>query len=382
MTPRAYHFTGGMPDSDSFPAEKLAEAAQRAILREGGELFVRYPGDQGNWDLREAAARRFNESQGGAVSPDDVAITNGSMQALDLIIRAYVPKGGVVLTEQLTYMGTLGILRYRGARIAGVPMDESGMDVDALSEMLDSLRRSGIRPSLINTVPVNHNPTGAHLSADRKARMLELAEEHDVPILEDDCYGDIYFDGEPPPAMYASAEPGRVLYAGTFSKTIGPGMRLGYLIAPPLAMRRVMNERWDGGTSAFASVILAEFLREHMWEHIRKTNKIAHEKRDALLDALDGELGGSVHCEPPKGGLFAWVKVPDETDMAGLSARLEARRVYCTRGRAFDAGSVEIPFVRFSFAYPSLEDIRGGVAAFAECLRESQPSKRFGAGGV
>ena len=372
MKRRGYMFTGGMPDPASFPAEKLAEAAQKAILREGGELFVRYPGDQGNAALREMAARRFNEAQRADASPEEVAITNGSMQALDLIIRAYVPRGGVVLTEELTYMGTLGILRHLDARVVGVPVDENGMNTDALAEILDGLRRAGVRPALINTVPVNHNPTGMHMSAERKQRLIELAEEHDVLILEDECYGDIYFGEHPPRALYAEAPAGRVAYAGTFSKTIGPGMRLGYMIAPPSVMRHVMRWRWDGGTSAFASVILAEFLKEHMWEHIRETNKIVQQKRDVLIEALETELGGSVHCNPPKGGLFAWVKVPDQTDMGPLMARLEARQVYCTRGQAFHAAGADIPYVRFSFAFPSLDEIREGVGIFAECLQASQ----------
>ena len=372
MKRRGYMFTGGMPDPASFPAEKLAEAAQKAVRREGGELFVRYPGDQGNAALREIAARRFNEAQRADASPEEVAITNGSMQALDLIIRAHVPRGGVVLTEELTYMGTLGILRHLDARVVGVPVDENGMNTDALAEILDGLRRAGVRPALINTVPVNHNPTGMHMSAERKQRLIELAEEHDVLILEDECYGDIYFGEHPPRALYAEAPAGRVAYAGTFSKTIGPGMRLGYMIAPPGVMRHVMRWRWDGGTSAFASVILAEFLKEHMWEHIRETNKIVQQKRDVLIEALETELGGSVHCNPPKGGLFAWVKVPDQTDMGPLMARLEARQVYCTRGQAFHAAGADIPYVRFSFAYPSLDEIREGVAIFAECLQASQ----------
>lgn len=370
---REINFTGGMPDPDSFPVEGLIAAAQTALRRVGGKTLVRYPGDRGEGSLREVTAERFHHRDGVAVSPNDIAITNGSMQAIDLTLRAFVKPGDTVICEEITYMGTLGALRHYGARLVGVPVDRDGMDTDALSDALRDLKRRGIRPSLLYTVPTNQNPTGANLSRERRHRLVELAEEYDVPVLEDDCYDDIHFEARSAEAMYGFAPAGRVVYVGTFSKVIGPGMRLGYLIAPPERMATIMAGRYDGGTSAFASVILAEYLREHMWEHVAETNAIVRAKRDALLNALKRELGDDASCVPPTGGLFAWVRVPDATDMDRLMREIAARRVLCTRGQVFRCDGAEIPYVRFCYGYPTLDEIAEGIARFAECLRVASP---------
>ena len=370
-----YNFTGGMPDPQSFPIEGLINAAATALRRVGGDRFVRYPGDHGDVELREVIAHRFTKSQGSSVQPSDVAITTGSMQGIDLLCRAFVRPGDTVIVEELTYMGALGALRHFGADLVGVPVDEHGMDVDALERTLHSLRTRGIKPAFIYTIPVNQNPTGAHLSADRKARLLELTEEFDVLVVEDECYADIYFESSPPRAMFRVAKPRRVLYLGSFSKVIGPGMRLGYMIASPTLLSRLLMERWDSGTSAFASVILAEYLRDNMWRHIEDTNTIVQEKRDILMAALDAALGDSLTCRTPKGGLFAWVGLPKSTDMDTLMDALAKRKVICTRGRDFRYDSLDIPFVRFSYGFPSHQIIRDGIKIFAECVRAAQPAE-------
>ncbi|MEO2003281.1 MAG: PLP-dependent aminotransferase family protein [Candidatus Poribacteria bacterium] len=371
---REYNFTGGMPDPGSFPIEGLIEAAGRALREAGGETLVRYPGDLGNITLREVAAKRFKESQGTELDPNDISITNGSMQALELVFRAYVEPGDIVLTEALSYMGTLGLLRHAKAEIIGVANDEHGMNMDALEETLRGLAARGKRPKLINTVPINHNPTGMNMTAERKRRFIELAEEYDVVILEDECYGDIYFEGDPPPSLYSQAPPGRVIYVATFSKTVGPGVRMGYLSAPQPVMGRLMANRWDGGPSALASLILAEYLRHHFWDHIRETNAIVREKLSTLLTALDDNLGDMISYIAPTGGLFAWTSVPDDTDMDRLMTSLDERQVRCTRGQAFSVEQEDLANVRFSFAYPSLQDIRDGVEVFADCVRAAQPA--------
>jgi DNA-binding transcriptional MocR family regulator len=372
-SPHEYNFTGGMPDPESFPTEGLIHAAARALREVGGRTLVRYPGDHGDIRLREIAAARFRDREGVEIPVSDIAITNGSMQAVDLVLRAFVRPGAVVVTEALTYMGTLGALRHYGARLTGVPVDEHGMDLDALEQELRTMSRRNVRPALIYTIPTNQNPTGANLSAERRQRLVALAEAYDIPILEDDCYGDIHFEAAAPAAMYGFAPPGRVIYTATFSKVVGPGLRLGYLVAPPDRMAQILAERHDAGTSALASVILAEFLRDNLWEHIAKTNAIVRSKRDALLHALARTLGDTVACRPPTGGLFAWVGLPADTSMEVLMQSLARRRVLCSRGRAFDVANRDIPYVRFSYGYPTLQDIEDGIALFAETVHEAQP---------
>jgi len=366
---REYNFTGGMPDPASFPIEGLVKSAVRALRRVGGDGFVRYPGDHGDLNLREVAAVRFLRSHGASVSPSDIAITNGSMQAIDLICRAYVRPGDIVVTEELAYVGTLGALRHYGTNMVGIPVDKDGMDVEVLERRLAEIRDNGGRPAFIYTIPVNQNPTGAQLSVERKARLIELAEEFETLIVEDECYGDIFFEATGSLAMYATATPGRVAYLGTFSKTIGPGMRLGYVIAPQATMLRILAQRYDGGTSTFASVILADYLRDNMWEHIAETNDVVRRKRDVLLESLRAELSDLARCRRPTGGLFAWIGLPASINMDRLMASFSACGVMCTRGRDFHVDSKDVSYVRFSYAYPTHDDIREGVRLFGDCVR-------------
>ncbi|MDA1191982.1 MAG: PLP-dependent aminotransferase family protein [Candidatus Poribacteria bacterium] len=487
---RIYNFTGGMPDPDTFPTQGLIDATARALTRLGGHRMVQYPGDKGAMELRQVAAKRFEEAYGVEIDPNDVAITNGSMQALDLIFRAFAESGDTVFTEHLTYMGTLGILRHRRSNLVGIPVDEDGLDTDALESLL---RRHS--PTILNIVPVNQNPTGRNLSESRKQRLLELSNARDLLILEDECYADIHFGAPPPKPLYGRANAGNVIYVGTFSKIVAPGLRLGYVIAPSRLMTRILAERWDNGTSAFASVILAEYLNDHLWEHVKKLTESVRAKRDTLTAALEkhgkpdvqelhgittiqylhalqdngwvdevgknhanvliwlilafdkrnmvgsdqevevpahelhaptgaglygdkkskgslrtlaeaglilyepgnakGKHGTSARyqiswrsilsgincnttndslfqCNPPDGGMFSWVKIPDDTNMQTLMATLQRRNVICTPGRAFDVRDRDIPYVRFSFGYPTHDEIDEGIAIFADAVRHAR----------
>ncbi|MBM3213346.1 PLP-dependent aminotransferase family protein [Candidatus Poribacteria bacterium] len=371
---REINFTGGMPDPDTFPVEGLIGATARALRRVGGKTLVRYPGDHGDIELRRVAADRLASREGTRVPTDDIAIASGSMQAIDLVIRAYVKPGDTVICEETTYMGTLGALRHAGARLVGVPVDGDGMVTSELGKTLAGLTARGVHPALIYTVPTNQNPTGANLSKPRRRELVELAEKYDVLVFEDDCYADIHFEGEPIPSMYGIAPQGCVVHVGTFSKVVGPGMRLGYLIAPPSRMVPVLAGRFDGGTSAFASIVLAEYLRDHLWGHIATTNSAVRAKRDALVAGIRRYVPDLASCIPPFGGLFAWVRVPDSTDMDRLMAELARLRVLCTRGRTFHVQEQDIPYVRFSFGYPTLDEIDEGMRRFGQAVRASVPS--------
>lgn len=368
---RDYNFSGGMPDPESFPVEGLLEAAQQA-LPELGRTLVRYPDPRGHPPLREVMAERFQRKDGVALPIDRFALTCGSMQAINLVTQTFVQPGDTVITEEYTYSGTLGCLRRYGARIVGIPTDQDGMDLDALAEAQRELQTQNIRPKFIYTIASNQNPTGTNMSAPRRERLISLARDHETPIVEDDCYADLHFEGEPPPtSIYKLADFANVVYIGSFSKILGPGVRLGYLSASEELLSRVLSLKIDGGTSNLAAYIVGAFLKEKLWEHVETVNRVVKAKRDAVMDALAQHSPQAFEgWTRPTGGLFIWVKLPDATDAPRLWQMLDARGVRLAPGRAFHSQDEEVPFLRIAFGYPAIADIHEGVELLAECVQE------------
>ena len=260
-----FAFTGGRPDPFTFPTEALIEASAKALRDLGGSL-VNYPGDNGYRGLRELASMRFERREGVPLPVDNISLTSGSMQALDLVLSTFIEPGDTILTEELTYSGTLGIMRHLKANIVGIPMDYvDGMNVDALDARLKELKAQGIRPKLIYTTANHQNPTAAILTLERREKLLELANTYDNLIVEDDCYGDIDFvPNSTPDALFKLDDSNRVIFIATFSKILGAGVRQGYFVARQPYYDAIHENRWDGGTSALASAIVAEFFKSQL----------------------------------------------------------------------------------------------------------------------
>ena len=253
----------GMTAPEAFPAAEMAEAAGRAIL-DIGKDFAFYPGDLGHPGLREVLARREADREGVEFDADEIALTNGSMQAVTLVGRVLMEEpGDVVITEETTYSGTLGAYRGLGYRLVGVPVDEQGMDIGALRRTLASLAADGHKPRFIYTLPTYHNPTGAVMPRERRLGMIEAAREFDVLLVEDNCYADVHYDDapRPPQSLYTLASGDGVVYIGSLSKILGAGVRIGYFLAKPPLQQRFLDERYDAGQSTLSSSIVAELLR-------------------------------------------------------------------------------------------------------------------------
>ncbi len=367
-----YHFGGGCPDPGSFPLAGLAAAAERALPRLR-EALCNYPERQGYRPLREVAAARFQRREGVALDPDRFCLTNGSQQAITLVCQALVRRGDPVLVEEFLYSGTLRALRHVGARVVGIPMDAEGMRMDALEAALHELTAAGSPPAFIYTTPTYQNPTGATLSVARRRRMLELARTHRVPIVDDNCYGDLDFDRPAPPTLKALDEDDQVILFESFSKIMGPGIRLGCFSCDARRMDQILAHKIDGGTTVLAAAILAEYLREHLAGHLAEIRQVGSRKRDAVCEALDRHLGDLCSWNRPTGGYFIWVRVPDACDLSQLDALAAAAGINYGPGRAFHAGDQPVPYFRLSFAYPSLEEIEAGVAEMARCVRAALP---------
>jgi len=367
-----YNFGSGMPDPRSFPTEGLADAARRALLREGPSL-VRYPEARGYAPLREIAAGRFRRNHGTDTGAGDVTLTTGSMQAIILATQAFVRPGDTVVVEEFCYSGTLGVLRQYGARVAGVALDERGMIPEALAETLDRLAGEGRAVSFVYTIATHQNPSGTILPPERREAVLDICRRRGVLVVEDDCYADVVFEGEMPRAIYTLAAPGEVLYIGSFSKILGPGARLGYFIAPPPLAEKLLAYKRDGGTSALSSMIVAEYFQEHLWEHIAEVCAAVRAKRDVLFGALERELGGLADWTRPSGGLFSWIKLPDGIDTRAIARLASERHLLYGSGRSFDAADRDVSYLRLAFGFIDEALIPEGVALLGECLEGAAP---------
>jgi 2-aminoadipate transaminase len=376
-----YHFGGGCPDPGSFPLAGLAAAAERVLPRLR-EALCNYPERQGYRPLREIAAARFQRREGVALDPDSFCLTTGSQQAITLVSQALVRSGQPVLVEEFLYSGTLRALRHVGARVIGIPMDDEGMRMDALESRLSELAAAGSSPAFIYTTPTYQNPTGATLSVERRRRMLELARAHAVPIVDDNCYGDLDFDRPAPQTIKALDESDQVILFESFSKIMGPGIRLGCFSCDAARMDQILAHKIDGGTTVLAAAILAEYLHEHLAGHVAEIRQVGRRKRDAVCEALDRYLGVLCSWNRPSGGYFIWVRVPDECDLTELDRLANVAGINYGPGRAFHSGDQPVPYFRLSFAYPSLEEIDAGVAEMARCVRAAPPRRTAVASGA
>jgi 2-aminoadipate transaminase len=368
-----FAFTGGRPDPYTFPTEGLIEASAKALRKLGGSL-VNYPGETGYLGLRELASMRFERREGVPLPIDNISITSGSMQALELVLGTFIDPGDTVLTEEFTYSGTLGIMRHFKANIVGVPMDYvDGMNMDALEEKLKELKAKNIKPKLIYTTSNHQNPTSAILSLERRKRMLELADEYDTLIVEDDCYGDIDFVPNPTPdALFKLDQNNRVIFIATFSKILGAGVRQGYFVARPPYHAMIHQNRWDGGCSALASAIVAEFFKEHLEEHLKVTNAAVGAKCYGVVGTLKEDVSDLCTWTEPRGGLFLWIHLPETTDMEKLRAIASQHNVGYSEGRAFHYRSDPVKCIRLAYAYCHIDDIPEGIGYLCEAIRGAQ----------
>jgi 2-aminoadipate transaminase len=376
-------FTGGNNDADSLPLDGLIAAAEAVLKREGRTLstYGLASGPQGYRRLREFLVAKLKADAGIACTPDDILITSGSLQGLDLVNATLLERGDTVIIEQDCYQGTINRLTRLGVTPVGIPLDRDGMRVDALAAALDDLERKGVRPKYIYTIPTVQNPTGTILPVERRREVLRLAAAHGVPIFEDDCYCDLIWSGERPPALYAMSERGGVIHIGSFSKSIAPALRVGYIVAPWDVMSRMLALKTDGGSGALEQMVLAEYCTAHFSRHVPALRKSLRAKLVTLMEALNEHFGSAAEFDDPKGGIFLWVKLPDGVDTAKLYQPALAAGVAINPGPEWtvnkDHGRSRM---RLCFASPSHEEINQGVAALAEvCRREfgvSAPAAR------
>ena len=368
-----YYFVGGNNDPEEIPIEGLVEAAASVLRREGSKLAIYNlgMGPQGYPDLRQFVADKSRAQRGIPASIDDIMITTGSGQGLDMISRLLVNPGDTVLCEEFCYQGALNRFRKLGAKIEGMTLDGDGIVIDALAQQLADLKAKGITPKFIYTIPTIQNPTASILPLDRRHALIKLARDYNVAIFEDECYADLLWEGvEAPPALYA-LDPGCVIHLGSFSKCLAPALRLGYIIAEWEIMRRLLPLKGDSGTGALDQMIVAEYFSKNFNQHLGHLNGVLHDKLKAMVDAVEREFGASAECWAPKGGIFLWIKLPEGIDTRKLLKPAAEAGIIFNEGPAWAVSPHNSSnHLRLCFAMPSKQVIRDGVAAFAQVCYE------------
>lgn len=374
MSKILYDFGAGRSDPATFPTEALQAAAVK-VIGEQFEEITQYPGNLGHAGLRQAMSKREGDREGVSIDPDHLMLTNGSMQAVTLTAEALQENhGDTILLEEFSYPGTLSAYRSLKFDMVGIRLDEGGMRIDHMEEELDRLEKEGRRPKFIYAISTYQNPTGFNMPRSRRLEMIELAAKYDVPIIEDNCYADVHYEGDIEPAIFALDDNPNHIYLGSLSKILAPGFRLGYVYARPPMLEKILGRRHDAGCNYLASAIAAEFYKDGIEQHASYTNPVLKKKRDLTTAGLKNELEDVCVWSNPVGGLFIWVRIPDDVDRKSLYESAQAAGVNYLPGTSFHYQNRNKPYLRLAFGHLTEQQIEDGIPILARCLRESRTS--------
>jgi 2-aminoadipate transaminase len=366
-----YNFVGGHHDPELQPMDGFIESAANVFRSDPRNISMYgFEGPQGILPLRQFLADKLAKHRGINITPEEVLITSGSGQAIELINEVLLEEGDTVILEGFSFAGALTYLRRRKVNIIGVDLDRAGLRMDELEQVLGDLKNKGIRPKYIYTIPTLQNPTGTVLTMERRHKLLSLSQEYGVPIFEDECYADLIFEGEYENAIRSLDDANRVLHIGSFSKTLGPGTRLGYIVAGWEVMSRLLTRKADAGTGVLDQMIVADYFTNHYEEHILNVRAGLRRKCDALTAALREHFGPTVEVEQPAGGMYLWVKLPEGVDCRHFVEPA------IHEGIAFNPGpdwSVDpeaaTNYIRLCFALPTEAEIWEGIEKLARVFQ-------------
>jgi 2-aminoadipate transaminase len=364
--PGIISFAGGLPSPRTFPVDAFAEACAR-VLRDDGPASLQYAASEGYGPLREAVAAFLPWP----VDPSQVLITTGSQQGLDLVAKVLIDTGSRVLVETPTYLGALQAFAPMEPEVVSVASDAEGV-------LLQDLAAKRADARFLYLLPNFQNPTGRTMSEPRRQALAALARELSLPIVEDNPYGDLWFDTPPPPPLTARHPEGSI-YLGSFSKVLAPGLRLGYVVAPAALAPKLLQAKQaaDLHSPSFNQRMVAEVLRDGFLErHVPTIRALYRSQRDAMLAALAREMQGlDMQWNTPDGGMFLWARLPAGVDAVALLPKAVERGVAFVPGAAFYAGASDARTMRLSFVTASPQEIDAGVAALAAVIRENLPRR-------
>ena len=384
--PEVVSLAGGAPYISALPLDAVGEMLGR-LAAEDGATTLQYGIGQGTLALREGICEVMSLSGidvGCGASADDVVVTVGGQQALDLVARLFLDPGDVVLAEGPTYVGALGVFQAAQAQVVHVSMDDDGLIPEALELAIAEVARSGRRAKFLYTIPTFQNPAGVTLTDERRERVLDICERAGLLVIEDDPYGQLSYDGEAPAPLRARRREG-VFYLSTFSKTFAPGLRIGWILAPHAVRDKLViaSEAQILCPSAYAQAAVSTYLSTMPWrEQLKVYREVYRERRDALLDALTDLMPSGTTWTEPRGGLFVWATLPDGLDSKAMMPRAIAARVAYVPGTGFYADGTGTGNMRLNFSFPTPERIREGVRRLAGVMEQELATRRvFGTAG-
>ncbi len=376
--PVRFNFDQGVPAPESYPIDDLAHYAMTAI-KEGGQAACEYAAGgaeemgKGYIGLRELLAERMGARDGQSFTRQNVLLSNGSSNALSLIATAVLNPGDGVIVEALSYPFMLSYIAGHQPVVRTVPVDDDGMVVDAVATQLERMRSEGITPKMIYTIASFHVPTSTVLSMDRRRQLIDLANEWNVVVVEDNCYYDMYLDEAPPPTLLSLDTRGLVIQTDSYSKTLAPGLRLGYAIGHERIIDALATVREDHGVNQVLPRLVERYVRDGMWEpHLERARAINRAKRDAALAALNEHCVPWVTFKVPNGGIYFWFELSPEIDWAKARSLMAAEGVACREGERFTGDDSGRRFLRMAFLPSPIDEMVAGIEAMGRALEASR----------
>ena len=369
--PGMISFAGGLPAPETFPIEDLREIAIEVLDQSGAEC-LQYGTTEGDPVLRKTLVERYNK-MGFNIGLENLIITTGSQQAIDLVTRIFIDPGDYVLCGLPSYLGAINTFLIYGAKLKGIALDKDGMKAEELEETIASLKEYGRKIKFIYIIPDFQNPSGITIPERRRRQIIDLAEKYDLLIIEDSPYREVRFEGEPQKMMYELDNTGRVITICTFSKILAPGFRVGWVIGNPLLLDRIVmaKQTSDLCTSSFVQRIIARYIEKGLLEvNLQKTISLYHQRRDLMIDCLRKYMPESVSWTEPEGGLFLFVTLPAGHDTESIFEKALEQNVAFVSGSTFFCNDSGRNTMRLNFSFSNNDEIAEGIRRLANVVRE------------
>ena len=369
--PGVISFGGGLPDASLFPLNDIIEIT-REVLETKGYLALQYGPTPGEPEMLEALVDHM-KAFGDNASVEQVCVTSSSQQGLDLLSLLFLDADAPIIVELPSYIGAVQAFRRCGADMRGVPMDDDGMDIEDLQHSLEQLDKEGKKPRFIYTIPDFQNPSGITMSMERRKKLIKIAKEREIPLVEDSPYRELSFTGEVLPSLWTIAEGKGVIMLKTFSKMLFPGMRMGWMVGEPDLIDKIimLKQSVDLCTPPFNQLILATYIKQgKMRQTIEKAIECYRPKCAAMLRAMEKYMPEKVSWSKPTGGMFFWVKLPESMDAKDVFMEAIQRNVAYVIGRPFHCDNSGGNTMRLNYSFPSIEQIEQGVEQLAEAIKK------------
>ena len=376
--PEIISFAGGLPSPETFPVDALAEIAHSAI-KNHSRTTLQYGATEGLPELKAQIVKQLREHEGISTTPANILITTASQQALDIVGRTFIDPSDPILVELPSYIGGLQVFKSYGAKLMGVRTDDDGVLVEDLEAKLAKLRQEEEHYKFVYMVPDFQNPAGVTLTAERRNKIIELSERYDVLIIEDSPYREVRFEGEAPEMLYKLDSTHNVISLFTFSKTLAPGLRLGYILADERIIQRmaVLKQSLDLCTSALNQWLAAEFLKSGLARaHVEKVRTLYKARKDAMLRALEQYMPEGVSWTKPQGGLFLWVRLPETMNADDMFYEAIKQNVAYVIGSAFHCDGGGQNTMRLNFSYPTEGQIDEGIKRLSDVIKANLRHRR------